>query len=54
MPPPVPTTPGGSPAGIATTLRDAPERAVRARPHKAHQVRPPGRGGRPVPGRGRR
>ena len=24
MPPPVPTTPGGSPAGIATTLRDAP------------------------------
>ena len=29
MPPPVPTTPGGSPAGIATTLRDAP--AVRHR-----------------------
>ena len=26
MPPPVPTTPGGSPAGIATTLRDAPRR----------------------------
>ena len=30
MPPPVPTTPGGSPAGIATTLRDAPrpQRAI--------------------------
>ena len=24
MPPPAPTTPDGSPAGIATTLRDAP------------------------------
>ena len=28
MPPPVPTTPGGSPAGIATTLRDAPDHPV--------------------------
>ena len=30
MPPPVPTTPGGSPAGIATTLRDAPNDPPRA------------------------